>query len=153
MKSILPAMLNKDLVKTKIRSIQEYLSEVEPILSLPKEEIISNIEKLRTLERNFQLIVDAMLDVNIHFIRELELGSPDALKSTFLILAEGKVLPSDFAEKISPVVGLRNILVHGYEKVDRNLFVDSFQKNKQDFDKYMLFVDSYMLNYNKTEQF
>jgi len=56
-------MLNKDLVKTKIRSIQEYLSEVEPILSLPKEEIISNIEKLRTLERNFQLIVDAMLEL------------------------------------------------------------------------------------------
>ena len=68
-------MLNKDLVKTKIRSIQEYLSEVEPILSLPEDKIISNIEKLRTLERNFQLIVDAMIDINIHLIREFELGS------------------------------------------------------------------------------
>jgi len=92
-------MLNKDLVKTKIRSIQEYLSEVEPILSLPKEEIISNIEKLRTLERNFQLIVDAMLDVNIHFIRELELGSPDALKSTFLILAASSDKTNSSASK------------------------------------------------------
>src|SRR3989339_1339579 len=106
-------MLNKNLIKTKIRSIQEYLVEIEPILSLPKDQVVSNIEKLRALERNFQLIVDAMLDVNIHFIRELELGSPDALKSNFLILAEGKGLPSAFAEKISPVVGLRNILVHG----------------------------------------
>ena len=146
-------MLNKNLIKTKIRSIQEYLVEIEPILSLPKEQVVSNIEKLRALERNFQLIVDAMLDINIHLIRELELGSPNDLKSTFIILSEGKIIPSDFAQKISPIVGLRNILVHGYEKVDRNLFVDSFQKNKQDFDKYMLLVDSYMLNYNKTEQF
>ena len=140
----MPAMLNKDLVKTKIRSIQEYLSEVEPILSLPEDKIISNIEKLRTLERNFQLIVDAMLDINIHLIREFELGSPDDLKSTFLILGEAKIIPLDFAQKISPVVGLRNILVHGYEKTDRKLFVDSFQKDKQDFDKYMLLINSYL---------
>lgn len=137
-------MLNKDLIKNKIRSIQEYLLEIEPILSLPKEQVIQNIEKLRTLERNFQLIVDAMLDINIHFIKELELSSPDDLKSTFVILAEGKIFSLDFAQKISPVVGLRNILVHGYEKIDRGLFVDSFQKNRQDFDKYLILVDSYL---------
>ena len=137
-------MLNKDLIKTKIRSIQEYLLEVAPILSLPKDEIVLNIEKLRTLERNFQLIVDAMLDINVHFIRELELSSPDNLQSTFLILAEGKIIPFDFAQKISPVVGLRNILVHGYEKIDRKLFVDSFQKNKQDFDQYMVLINSFI---------
>ena len=137
-------MLNKDLINTKIRNIQEYLLEIEPILSLPKDQIITNVEKLRTLERNFQLIVDAILDINIHFIREFELGSPNDLQSTFVILAEGKVIPMDFAKKISPVVGLRNVLVHGYEKVDRDLFVDSFQKNRQDFDKYMLFINSFL---------
>ncbi|MBU6431310.1 MAG: DUF86 domain-containing protein [Patescibacteria group bacterium] len=137
-------MLNKDLIKTKIRNIQEYLLEIEPILSLLKDETVSNIEKLRTLERNFQLIVDAMLDINIHFIRELELGSPDDLKNTFVILAEGKILPFDFAQKISPVVGLRNILVHGYEKVDKELFVDSFQKNRKDFDEYLRIINSFL---------
>ena len=144
MENILPVMLNKDLIKTKIRNIQEYLLEVEPILSLSKDQIVSNIEKLRTLERNFQLIVDAMIDINIHLIREIELGSPDDLKSTFLILGEAKIIPLDFAQKISPVVGLRNLLVHGYEKTDRKLFMDSFQKNKEDFDKYMLLINSYL---------
>jgi len=38
-------MLNKNLIKTKIRSIQEYLVEIEPILSLPKDQVVSNIEK------------------------------------------------------------------------------------------------------------
>ena len=137
-------MLNKDLIKTKMRSIQEYLLEIEPILSLPKDQIVSSVEKLRTLERNFQLIVDAMLDINIHLIRELELSSPDDLKSTFIILAEGKIISFDFAQKISPVVGLRNILVHGYEKVDRKLFIDSFQKNRHDFDEYLLLINSFL---------
>lgn len=137
-------MFNKDLIKTKIRNIQEYLMELEQILPLPKAEIVLNIEKLRTLERNFQLIVDAMLDINIHLIRELELSSPDDLKSTFIILAERKILPLDFAEKIAPVVGLRNILVHGYEKVSRDLFVESFKKNKQDFNQYLHLINSFL---------
>lgn len=111
---------------------------------MPKNQIISNIEKLRTLERNFQLIVDAMLDINIHLIRELEFSSLDDLKSTFIILAEGKILPFDFAQKIAPVVGLRNMLVHGYEKIDNALFIDSFQKNRQDFDEYLRIINSFL---------
>src|SRR3989344_4096649 len=112
-------MLNKNLIKTKIRSIQEYLVEIEPILSLPKDQVVSNIEKLRALERNFRLIVDAMLDINIHFIRELELGSPDDLKSTFVILVEGKIIPLDFAQKNFPGFGLRKIFFYGFEQENR----------------------------------
>ena len=102
-------------------------------MSLPQDQIVSNIEKLRTLERNFQLIVDAMLDINIHLIREFELGSPDDLKSTFLILGEAKIIPLDFAQKISPVVGLRNILVHGYEKNRQKTFCGLISKRQTGF--------------------
>jgi uncharacterized protein YutE (UPF0331/DUF86 family) len=67
-------MIDKNLIKEKIKNIQGYLSEIEHILPLDVKEIISNIEKLRTLERNFQFVVDEMLDINIHFIRELNLN-------------------------------------------------------------------------------
>ena len=40
-----------------------------------------------------------MLDINIHLIRELELSSPDDLESTFIILAEGKIISFDFARE------------------------------------------------------
>ncbi|MBI4117268.1 MAG: DUF86 domain-containing protein, partial [Parcubacteria group bacterium] len=75
--------MDKDLIKTKLDKIQEYLSEVENILNLSGKIILASLEKIRTLERNFQLIVDAMLDINIHIIRELNLGSLDDYQSTF----------------------------------------------------------------------
>ena len=59
------------------------------------------------------------MDVNVYVIRELELKTADDFQSTFRILAEAGILPSDFAERIAPVVGLRNMLVHRYEKIDR----------------------------------
>jgi len=114
-------MIDKNLVKEKIKNTQIYLGEIKHILPLSVGEILSNIEKLRTLERDFQLIVDEIIDINIHFIRELNLKSPDDFQGTFSILAENKIIPMDFALKIAPAVGQRNRIVHRYETVDNKL--------------------------------
>lgn len=139
-------MVDKNLVKEKIRNIQEYLSEIKSILALSVQDIISNIEKLRTLERNFQLIVDEALDINIHFIKEMNLKSPDDFQSTFEILGENKIIPFDFAYKIAPVVGLRNRIVHRYEALDKRLFIETFKKEFPDFEQYIKLIENYLMN-------
>lgn len=137
-------MIDKNLVKEKIRNIQEYLSEIRSILTLSVQDVIGNIEKLRTLERNFQLIVDEALDINIHFIKEMNLKSPDDFQSTFEILGENKIIPFDFAYKIAPVVGLRNRIVHRYEALDKRLFIETFKKEFPDFEQYIKLIENYL---------
>jgi len=137
-------MLDKDLIYKKIRNIEEYLEEVKFIVSLGTKEIASNVEKLRTLERNFQLVVDAMIDINMHFIAELELESPDSLQNTFEILGRKGIIPYDFSLKIAPVVGLRNKLVHQYEKVDRDFFIEQFKKEHKDFIEYLKYINQFL---------
>lgn len=137
-------MIDKNLIEEKIRNIQEYITEVEPILSLRTREIMGNVEKLRTLERNFQLIVDEMLDVNIYFIKEMNLESPDDFQNTFETVGTHGILPSDFAYKIAPAVGLRNRIVHRYETIDRKLFIDTFKKDYSDFEKYTKYIEDYL---------
>jgi len=144
-------MIDTELMKTKIRNIQQYLDEIRHILSLNAKDIIDNIEKLKTLERNFQLIVDEALDINIHFIKNLDLKSPDDFQSTFKILGENSILPNDFAQKIAPVVAVRNRLVHRYEVLDKQLFVENFQKHYTDFEKYMKSVDDYLEKIEKNK--
>ena len=137
-------MADQNLVKEKIRNIQEYMNEIKSILVLPDADIVHTVEKLRTLERNFQLIVDEMLDINIHLIKELNLESPDDFQSTFEILGEHNILPKDFAYKIAPVVGLRNKIVHRYEIIDRTLFVNAFKNNYKDFEELLRLIREYL---------
>lgn len=137
-------MIDKNLVKEKIRNIQEYLNEIKHLFVLDTKEIVFNVEKLRTMERNFQLIVDEILDINIHLIKELDLSSPDDFQSTFGILGEKGILPDDFAQKIAPIAGMRNRIVHGYEKLDRELFINTFKNNRSDFDKYIKLIQDYL---------
>jgi len=57
-----------------------------------------------------------MIHLNLHFISRLHLKIPDSFQSSFEILAtEGKILPAEFAIKISPVVGLRNRIIHRFD--------------------------------------
>lgn len=137
-------MLDENLIKRKIRNIQEYLIEIEPILALEKKEILGDIRNLKTLERNFQLVVDSAISINTHFIRELSMSSANDLQGTFTVLADNEILPRDFVERFSNVVGLRNRLVHRYEEIDKKKFIRNFKKNRDDFDKYIKFINDYL---------
>ncbi len=85
-----------------------------------------------------------MIDINLHFIRELDLKSPDDFQNTFSILAASNIIPDDFAEKFAPVVGMRNILVHRYEKVDKKLFVSQVKNERKDFLEYLRLINQYL---------
>jgi uncharacterized protein YutE (UPF0331/DUF86 family) len=125
-------MIDRLFVETKLSYIQKYYEELEGVLGYSNREIQGDVIKLRALERVFQLIVDEMIDINNHIIRYAHLDVPDDFQSGFLVLAERGILPKEFAEKIAPVVGLRNRLVHRYEKVDVNILLSSLRTNKSD---------------------
>jgi uncharacterized protein YutE (UPF0331/DUF86 family) len=135
-------MINKDLIKRKINKIEGYVEEIRPILELPAHEIPKDLYKQRTLERNFQLIIDTLLDINTHIISAENLTPPDDMTETFFILGRAGFLPMDFVEKISPVVGLRNIVVHEYEVVDIENMVKDIQEGISQFGEYAVHIDN-----------
>lgn len=102
-------MIDKDLIKNKMEDIQAYFKEMEPILKYESREIIEDNLKIRAVERLFQLIVDTSIDINTHIITETDFNTPEDYQSTFIILGENKILPMNFAVKISPSVGLSSL--------------------------------------------
>lgn len=126
--------------------ITEYTKELEELLRFSDREIFGDHTKLHSIERLVQLIVDLMLDINQHFLRELNLKIPDELRGTFIILGENGILWQEFAEKIAPLTGIRNILVHQYEKIDKELFMRNLRKNFADFQEYERQILKYLEN-------
>ncbi|MEK7203013.1 MAG: DUF86 domain-containing protein [Patescibacteria group bacterium] len=127
-------MINIELIKNKMSDAQGYYNELEPILKLESKKIIEDNLKFHTVERLFQLIVDTAIDINTHILSESEFKIPDDYQSTFIILAENKILPMDFALKIAPSVGLRNLVIHKYGKVNIKKMTDDI---KNEIDQYL----------------
>lgn len=138
-------MVDKSLVKEKLEEIKSYIGELEGVIKFSQEEILRDYIKLRALERIFQLIVDEMVHLNLHFISRLHLKTPDSFQSSFEIISlEGKILPYEFAIKIAPVVGLRNRLIHRYEEINPNFFIEQVKKECKDFTDYIKFINQYL---------
>lgn len=139
-------VFQKMFVMQKIDEILKNLDEARDLFKFSDDEILKDSLKYHTTERLLQLIVDLVLDVNYHFIKELNFEISDDLQSTFYTLGEGGVLPKDFSKQIAPVVGLRNRIVHRYESLDKDLFIKSFRKNYSDFEMYLKYVSEYVKN-------
>lgn len=138
-------MLDQNFLDKKIELFSKYLDELEPLVKgFGIAELRNDNLKYHTIERLFQLIVDMMIDINIHILREGNIGAPDDLQSTFKMLGEHKVLESVFANKIAPIVGARNMIVHRYEKLDMDMFLSNLKNNFSDFKRYITEIHKFI---------
>ena len=132
-------------VYQKLDSVHGYIEELKQLLDqVSDEEFFSDSGKFHITERLVQLIVDGMIDINQHFIKELGLKLADDLQSTFITVGECGVLPKEFAERIAPVTGVRNILVHQYEKLDKETFLRNLRHHFSDFEDYGRYAVDYL---------
>lgn len=137
-------MLDKELVQNKLADLKTYYQKIEEYSREDAINIIKDDLKLHAIERLFQLIVDTAVDINTHIISELNLPMPGDYYSTFIVLGENKILPMDFSLKIAPSVGLRNLVVHKYGKVDMKKMVDDIKSEIGDYLEYMRAMENYI---------
>ncbi len=135
-------MVNKNIVIEKLNNIIKYNKELGPILELDSKFLIDekNYRDLRALEREFQLIVNSMIEVNSHYIKKLNFESAEDYTNTFIILGKNNILPQEFAIKIAKVVGLRNKIVHKYDIIDQKKFIDDLKNGSVQFIEYVQFI-------------
>ncbi len=85
-------------------------------------------ESYRGVERLIQIIIQALLDLGLMAIKSADWPTPGRYKEIADILREKNVLSKEKADVLKALVGLRNILVHMYARVDREIVLEA--KNK-----------------------
>lgn len=123
-------------IAKKLSELDGYIGELTTFLEENDDLLLKDSGKIHIAERLLQLIIDTMIDINQHYIRELNFSPSEDFQSTFLTLAEHGMLPKEFARSLAPVVGLRNRIVHRYDTLDKPLFLSLLRKNLQDFSHY-----------------
>lgn len=86
-------------------------------------------------ERNLQKTIEAIIDIGKMLIADKGLREPANNREVFLILEEHKLFPSEFMSLIDKMIGLRNILVHSYDRIDETIVYGIIQKNLSDIRK------------------
>ncbi|NLY39249.1 MAG: DUF86 domain-containing protein [Firmicutes bacterium] len=133
-----------EIVREKLAALQSYYRELAELQSISYEDYSGNHLYRRTTERLLQLIVEAATDINNMVLKKAGEETPADYYSSFIKMAEAKVFPLEFALVIAPSTGMRNIIVHEYQKIDNRIVYDSIKSTLEYYLKYMEYLEDYL---------
>ena len=137
------AAMNNAIID-KLIKLEEYLTELIELKPNSFQKYLANKTGRYATERLIQLVIDLALDINNIIIKnEGGYPAPDYY-SSFIELVELKVLDENFAYNIAPSTGLRNRLVHEYEKINDRIVYDSIEKIYQHYVDYIKLIKKYI---------
>ena len=102
-------------IETCVRELRE--------LADPKL-IERDLREERFVAHTLQLAIQAALDVASHIVSDSRLGEPENNRRLFELLVENGWVPETLASPLPQMVGFRNVLVHGYQEVDKAVMRD-----------------------------
>ena len=126
-------------IEKKIKTAEERISRLKRLSGELKsfEEYISSRDKIDIVERNIQVALEACLDIGKIIIANKELMEPADNKGIFSVLAEADIITKKSLGFLIPMAGTRNILVHGYDRIDDVLIYGILKKHLNDFEDFL----------------
>ena len=109
-------MTDHELVAKKLALIETSVRELQT-LARPGE-IQRDIRELRFVAYTLHIAIQAALDTAAHIVTDERLGEPRTNRDLFELLERYDWVPPDLATSLRDMVGFRNIVVHGYERVN-----------------------------------
>ena len=84
-------------------------------------------------ERNIQVAIEGCLNIAKVVISSKQLPEPMDNKGVFTVLAEAEILSNESLNFLVPMAGTRNVLVHGYDKVEDSIIYGVLKRHLDDF--------------------
>lgn len=125
------AVFNK--IVAKLGRLDEYLRYLSEIQEVNKKSFVNDYHFYGLAERYFQLAIEILLDVGKLIIVSKNLRRPEDNQDIFSVLREQKLISEKLTERLIGIANFRNILVHDYEKIDREIIYLKLQRNLDDF--------------------
>ena len=122
-------------IEKKIKAVQDRVKRLEQLSgtlsSFDKYQASPDVKDIA--ERNIQVAIEGCLDIAKIVISSKELPEPKDNKGVFTVLAEAGILSDASLKFLIPMAGTRNVLVHGYDKVEDSVIYGVLKRHLDDF--------------------
>lgn len=125
--------LTYNKIISKLERLDEYLGHLIEIQKVNKKSFLGDYHFHGLAERYLQLSIEILLDVGKLFIISENFRKPEDHQDIFVVLHERGILSEKLVERLIGIANFRNILVHDYEKIDREIVYQKLNKNLVDF--------------------
>ena len=120
-------------IRAKISVVQERVRRLSSFSNISLESYLKDYTVKDAVERNIEVAIQACIDIARIIIKKEELREPEDNKGVFVVLAENDIISEESLRFLIPMAGTRNVLVHGYDKVDDTIIFGVLKNRLNDF--------------------
>jgi uncharacterized protein YutE (UPF0331/DUF86 family) len=121
-----------------LSELSERLARLEPLRTKSRSEFARDPYLRDIVERNLELAAQCVIDLSHRIIALTGAPKPQDYYGAILQMGELGVVPPEFARRLAPLAGLRNVLIHEYLKIDW----DEVHKNLKNLGEIEAFAES-----------
>ena len=110
-----------ELLHQKIESLRNCIQRIDSKKPFTVEDLKVNFDLQDIISINLERAVQVCVDIASHILSEKNGPTPNTLAESFILLAQYKIISEITAQSLVKSVGLRNLLVHEYSKIDWNI--------------------------------
>lgn len=120
----------------KFSELEDYLKQIREYSDISAEDYAQHWKTQRIVERTLQIMIETCVDIANHIIADSKFRIPKSYRDTFVVLEEEGILNTDISESLQRMAQFRNVVVHGYDKIDEAIVLAILKQNLQDFSAY-----------------
>lgn len=137
-------MLDKERIKDKIGELRAYLKELKEDLPEDEREYVQNRVIRRSCEKTFELACASLVDICNLIIAGEGLEKPKDNRDSVQRIMEHSIISADLARRLKDMISFRNLLVHGYARVDYSQAYQHLKHELGDFFEFIVNVDKFL---------
>ncbi len=120
------------------KDIEKEMADIHSLIdNYTDNEITGNIHYLKSLKLSVIQITEAIGIILQHLLARVFKESVDGYQTVMDKARERKIISEDLYLRLKKFVRFRNMLVHGYWKVDNQTFLKNMRKGIKDFSDFL----------------
>jgi uncharacterized protein YutE (UPF0331/DUF86 family) len=128
---------NQTLVLEKLDTIVRCIERIRDKTPGSLADLNANIDNQDIIVLNLERAIQACVDIASHIVAYTNLPIPNTMAESFERLASANIISSSTALRMKKAVGLRDILVHEYQKVDWTILWEVVTNHSSDFHSFV----------------
>lgn len=127
-------MIRPEVVRKRLNKLDEYLDILRGLQEYSFEEFVADPERYGSVERFLHLAIEVVIDLGNHVIAEQGLGMVNWYSDIPALLAEQGLVDPELEQRWVRMIGFRNVLVHEYVEIDREIVYQVLQHRLGDLE-------------------
>jgi uncharacterized protein YutE (UPF0331/DUF86 family) len=133
--------IDREKIKQRFSEINETLSEVRRLSSLPEEEFWSKKEYIAAVKYYLLQAIEAVGSICVHVAARKFNKGVSAFGECFNVLEKEGVISKDLAARLRKMVKFRNKLIHRYWEIENKKVLQYTKEDLNDFNEFMKVIE------------